>query len=162
MSQENLLRMVRWMRWHCPPDTVFEIRTMTVWGRARYFSVTEAPHNTEFYTWMGKTHFCFCQTAETGKRTPNSSVKGSGANHYPRAPARPNARCYQVSVLPFKAKIQYLLTLQVSRYCILASQNRFIITTLFTPCRVTIDITASWVAPICDNLIHFDNNCFAA
>ena len=29
------------------------------------------------------------QTAETGNRTPNSGVKGSGANHYPRAPARP-------------------------------------------------------------------------
>ena len=26
-------------------------------------------------------------TAGTGKRTPNSSVKGSGANHFPRAPA---------------------------------------------------------------------------
>ena len=45
-------------------------------------------HNTEFYTWMGEKHFCFFQTAETGNRTPNSSVKGSGANHYPRAPAR--------------------------------------------------------------------------
>ena len=30
---------------------------------------------------------CFFQTAETGNRTPNSGVKGSGANHYPRAPA---------------------------------------------------------------------------
>ena len=38
--------------------------------------------------WMGKKHFCFFQTAETGKRTPNSSVKGSGANHYPGAPAQ--------------------------------------------------------------------------
>ena len=37
---------------------------------------------------MGKKHFCFFQTAETGNRTPNSGVKGSGANHYPRAPAR--------------------------------------------------------------------------
>ena len=36
---------------------------------------------------MGKEHFCFFQTAETGNRTPNSGVKGSGANHYPRAPA---------------------------------------------------------------------------
>ena len=36
---------------------------------------------------MGKKHFCFFQTAETGNRTPNSDVKGSGANHYPRAPA---------------------------------------------------------------------------
>ena len=29
----------------------------------------------------------FFQTAETGNRTPDSGVKGSGANHYPRAPA---------------------------------------------------------------------------
>ena len=79
--------MVRWLRWHCPPDTGFEIRALAVWGRARYFSVTEASHNTDFHTWMGKKHFCFFQTAETGNRTPNSGVKGSSANHYPRAPA---------------------------------------------------------------------------
>ena len=76
--------MVRWLRWHCPPDTGFEIRALAVWGRARYFSVTEAPHNTDFHTWMGKKHFCFFQTAETGNPTPNSGVKGSGANHYPK------------------------------------------------------------------------------
>ena len=35
---------------------------------------------------MGEKHFCFFQTAETGNRTPNSGVKGSGAN-YTRAPA---------------------------------------------------------------------------
>ena len=86
LGQENLLRMVRWLRWHCPPDTGFEIRALTVWGRARYLSVTEAPHNTDFHTWMGKKHFCFFQTAETGNRTPNSGVKGSCAKHYPRAP----------------------------------------------------------------------------
>ena len=80
--------MVRWLGWHCPPDTGFEIRALAVWGRARYLSVTEAPHNTDFHTWMGKKHFCFFQTAETGNRTPNSGVKGSGANHYPRAPAQ--------------------------------------------------------------------------
>ena len=79
--------MVRWLRWHCPPDTGFEIRALAVWGRARYLSITEAPHNTDFHTWMGKKHFCFFETAETGNRTPNSGVKGSGANHYPRAPA---------------------------------------------------------------------------
>ena len=79
--------MVRWLRWHCPPDTGFEIRALAVWGRARYLSVTEAPHNTNFHTWMGKKQFCFSQTAETGNRTPDSGVKGSGANHYPRAPA---------------------------------------------------------------------------
>ena len=37
----------------------------------------------------GKKHFCFFQTAESGNRTPNSGVKGSGANYYPRAPAHP-------------------------------------------------------------------------
>ena len=35
--------MVRWLRWHCPPDTGFEIRALAVWGRERYLSVTEAP-----------------------------------------------------------------------------------------------------------------------
>ena len=79
--------MVRWLRWHCPPDTRFEIRAPAIWGRARYLSVTEAPHNTEFHEWMGKKHLGFFQTAEPGKRTPNSGVEGSGANHYPRAPA---------------------------------------------------------------------------
>ena len=47
----------------------------------------KSPHNTDFHTWMGKKHFCFFQTAETGNRTPNSGVKGSGDKHYPRAPA---------------------------------------------------------------------------
>ena len=61
---------------------------MEVWGRERYLSVTTAHHNTEFYEWMGKKHFCSFQTAETGKRTPNFTMKGSGANHYPRAPAQ--------------------------------------------------------------------------
>ena len=80
--------MVRWLRWHCPPDTGFEIQALAVWGRARYLSVTEAPHDIDFHTWMGKKHFCFFQIAETGNWTPVSGVKGSGANHYPRAPAQ--------------------------------------------------------------------------
>ena len=40
------------------------------------------------YEWMEKKHFYFFQTAKTGKRAPNSSVKGSGANHCPRATAQ--------------------------------------------------------------------------
>ena len=39
----------------------------------------------------------FSQTAETGKRAQNSSVKGSGANHYPRAPTLP-VKCYKPGV----------------------------------------------------------------
>ena len=34
----------------------------------------------------GRNIFCFFQTAETGNRTP-TGVRGSGASHYPRAPA---------------------------------------------------------------------------
>ena len=59
---------------------------------------TEAPHNTNFHTWMGKKQFCFFQTAETGNRTPDSGVKGSGASHYPRAPAR-NAVKHTICVI---------------------------------------------------------------
>ena len=33
----------------------------------------------------GEETFFVSLTAETGNRTPNSGVKGSGANHYPRA-----------------------------------------------------------------------------
>ena len=36
LDQENLLRMVRW---HCPPGTGFEIRTLAVWGRSRRFPI---------------------------------------------------------------------------------------------------------------------------
>ena len=57
------------------------MQTLEVWGRARYLSITEAPHYTEFYKWVEKKHFCFFQTAETGKRTQSFSVKGSGASH---------------------------------------------------------------------------------
>ena len=73
LGHENILRMVRSVRWHCPPDPRFEIQTLKVWGRARYLSVTE------FYEWMGKKHFGFFQTAETGKWTMSSSVKGKAA-----------------------------------------------------------------------------------
>ena len=37
--------MVRLLRWHCPSDTEFEIQALALCGRARYFSVTEAPPN---------------------------------------------------------------------------------------------------------------------
>ena len=55
-------------------------------GDLRPNMLPEDPHNIEFYEWMEKKHSCFFQIAETGERTPNSSVKGSSANHYPRAP----------------------------------------------------------------------------
>ena len=54
--------MVRWMRWYCSLDTVFEFRALAVWGRVRYFSVTEAPHNIESL-WVSKEEiFCFFES----------------------------------------------------------------------------------------------------
>ena len=69
-----------------PPDTGFEIRVLAVWGRARYLSVTKAPHNTWVLHVDGEETFLFLSNRRTRNRTPNSSVKGSDANHYPRAP----------------------------------------------------------------------------
>ena len=57
LGQDNVLRMVRWMRWYCPPDTIFEIRALAVRGRARYLSVTEAPHNIESLRVRGEETF---------------------------------------------------------------------------------------------------------
>ena len=113
------MRMVRWLRWHCPPDTGFEIRALAVWGRARYPSVTKAPHNTNFHTWMGKKHFCFFQTAETGNRTPYSGVEGSGANHYPRAPAPNDGNSWKskkVIKVAFKTNIFFNSTILVASF----------------------------------------------
>ena len=70
-SQENLLRMVRWMRWHCPPDTRFEIRALAIWGRARYLSITEASHNIEYLRVSGEETF-FSSLASDGTMWQNS------------------------------------------------------------------------------------------
>ena len=44
------------------PDTGFEVRALAVWGRARYLSVTAAPHNIESLRVSGKKTFCFLET----------------------------------------------------------------------------------------------------
>ena len=59
LGQENLLRMVRWMRWHCPPDTRWKF---VAWR-------SEAEHGTSWsqrlliilcrYKWAEKKHFGF-------------------------------------------------------------------------------------------------------
>ena len=52
-----------------------------------------------------RNNFCFFQTAETGNRTPNSWVKGSGANHYPRAPAPDSMQIVNNSFFSFQILI---------------------------------------------------------
>ena len=58
-----------------------------VWGRARYLSVTEAPHNTDFHTLMGKKHVLFLSNSRDREPNPELWRESSGANHYPGAPA---------------------------------------------------------------------------
>ena len=50
-------RTVKLMRWHCPPDTGFDIRALAVWGWARFLSATEAPNNTEYSRVSGEETF---------------------------------------------------------------------------------------------------------
>ena len=87
----NWARRTSWGWWDDWDDTVFqtqdskfepwrsEAEHATFWSR-RLPTILTFPHG------WGRNIFCFFQTAETGNRTPNC-VKGSGANHYPRAPA---------------------------------------------------------------------------
>ena len=72
---------VRWDEWD---DTALRIQN----SKFKPWRI-ESEYATSWSRYIGLIHFCFFQTAETGKRIPNSSVKGSGANHYPRAPASP-------------------------------------------------------------------------
>ena len=48
-----------WMRWHCPSDKCFETRALAVCDRARYFLVTEVPHNIEYSRVSGEETFLF-------------------------------------------------------------------------------------------------------
>ena len=59
LGQDNLLRIVGWIRWRCLPQTGFEIRTMVVWSRTPQLSVTEASHDTEYYKSEGKKQHVF-------------------------------------------------------------------------------------------------------
>ena len=88
----NWARRTSWGWWDDWDDTV--LRTQDSKSEPRR---SEAEHATSrsrrlptiltFTRGWGRNIFSFFQTAETGNRTPNSGVKGSGANHYTRAPA---------------------------------------------------------------------------
>ena len=89
----NWARRTSWGWWDDWDDTVLQTQDskFAPWR-------SEAEHATSrsrrlhtiltFTRGWGSSIFRFFQTAETGNRIPNSGMKGSGANHYPRAPAR--------------------------------------------------------------------------
>ena len=68
------------MRRHCSPETGFEIRALTVWGRARYLSVTEAPHNIQSLSVSREETFCFFETCQIGGRTHDLRLSKQAAS----------------------------------------------------------------------------------
>ena len=89
----NWARRTSWGWWDDWDDTVLQTQDSKFepWRFEVEYATSRSrrlPTILTFTRGWGRNNFCFFQTAETGNRTPNSGVKGSGANHYPRAPAR--------------------------------------------------------------------------
>ena len=88
----NWARRTSWGWWDDWDDTVLQTQgsKFEPWRSEAEHATSRSrrlPAILTFTRGWGRNIFCFFQTAETGNRTPNSGVKGSGANHYPRAPA---------------------------------------------------------------------------
>ena len=88
----NWARRTSWGWWDDWDDTVLQTQDSKFepWRSEAEHATSRSrrlPTILTFTCGWGRNIFCFFQTAETGNRTPNSGVKGSGANHYPRAPA---------------------------------------------------------------------------
>ena len=91
----NWARRTSWGWWDDWDDTVLQTQDLKFepwWSEAEHATSLSRrlPTILSFTRGWGRNSFCFFQTAETGNRTPNCGVKGSGANHYPRAPAKAN------------------------------------------------------------------------
>ena len=89
----NWARRTPWGWWDDWDDTVLQTQDSKFepWRSEAEHATSRSrrlPTILTFTRGWGRNIFCFFQTAETGNRTPNSGVKGSGANHYPRAPAQ--------------------------------------------------------------------------
>ena len=88
----NWARRTSWGWWDDWDDTVLQTQNSKFepWRSEAEHATSRSrrlPTILTFTRGWGRNIFCFLQTAETGNRTPDSGVKGSGANHYPRAPA---------------------------------------------------------------------------
>ena len=88
----NWARRTSWGWWDDWDDTVLQKQDSKFepWRSEAEHATSRSrrlPTILTFTRGWGRNILCFFQTAETGNRTPSSGVKGSGANHYPRAPA---------------------------------------------------------------------------
>ena len=88
----NWARRTSWGWWDDWDDTVLQTQDSKFepWRSEAEVATSRSrrlPTILTFTRGWGRNIFCFFQTAESGNRTPDSGVKGSGSNHYPRAPA---------------------------------------------------------------------------
>ena len=88
----NWARRTSWGWWDDWDDTALQTQDskFETWRSEAEHATSRSRRHSAILTFTrgwGRNIFCFFQTAETGNRTPSSGVKGSGANHYPRAPA---------------------------------------------------------------------------
>ena len=102
----NWARRTSWGWWDDWDDTVLQTQDSKFepW-RSEAENATSRSRRLPQY-WLShvdgeETFLFFFQTAETGNRTPNSGVKGSGANHYPRAPALSGYKKWQQITPPY-------------------------------------------------------------
>ena len=89
----NWARRTSWGWWDDWDDTVLQTQDSKIepWRSEAEHATSRSrrlPTILTFTRGWGRNNFCFFQTADTGNRTPDFGVKGSGANHYPRAPAQ--------------------------------------------------------------------------
>ena len=84
----NWARRTSWGWWDDWDDTVLQTQDSKFepWRSEAEHATSRSRRLPTILTFT-RGQFCFFQTAETGNRTPDSGVKGSGASHYPRAPA---------------------------------------------------------------------------
>ena len=68
-------------------DTGFEIQALGVWGRARYLSVSEAPHNIESLQMSDEETFCLFDAwrPEWVSKPWSPTLQAGSSNHYTRA-----------------------------------------------------------------------------
>ena len=88
----NWARRTSWGWWDDWDDTFLQTQysKFEPWRSEAEYATSRSrrlPTILTFIRGWGRNILCFFQTAETGNRNPNSGVKGSGVNHYPRAPA---------------------------------------------------------------------------
>ena len=94
----NWARRTSWGWWDDWDDTVLQTQDSKFepWRSEAEHATSRSRRLSTILTFTrgwGRNIFCFFWTAETGNRTPNSGVKGSGTNHYPRAPAPISRSC---------------------------------------------------------------------